>query len=401
MRDMGTNNSAHHDDDRGEEQQQQQHKEERESMEMVEVQVHEQQLNEGEQELKEEEMEVEPLLLLPQTNNIRKNDDDSDGIIGSSGSGSGIDDGNTHIRTQMQQRPQHRDLEMIELELIQEMVGQEEAMAEEDDDLQKELLSLQRGPVQDYHHHYDGTPRPSVSPLPLLARLRQSEILSSRAPLTTVLMYGLAGVGSIVFAELMPLWLLLPPPPHGMGLSLGPSDLGILNSISGVAMLLFNTFCTHRVLNRFGLLHGFRIGAIVMVPLFPLFPQISRLATWPAVSWCLVALGFTMRYVSSQLSFTSVNILVNNSVTARSMGKINGISQSVVALMRACAPLLIGSVFALSVSVSVPLVFDVHFAFYLLSAVHAAMFLLTIGLPETLNAPKTEPYPGRHRQADR
>ncbi len=89
--------------------------------------------------------------------------------------------------------------------------------------------------------------------------------------------------------------------------------------------------------------------------------------------------------------FSSVFALISNSAEKECMGRVNGISQSLVALFRAIGPPTAGQLFAWSVAeTSAQFPRNVFFNYALQLGAFALIFLLSLGLSHDLNHPRDE-----------
>mmetsp|Transcript_11135 Transcript_11135/g.41604 ORF Transcript_11135/g.41604 Transcript_11135/m.41604 type:complete len:572 (-) Transcript_11135:96-1811(-) len=237
----------------------------------------------------------------------------------------------------------------------------------------------------------EDTPIKPVEKRSFFASLKQSEILSTPAPLTTSLIYSTLGFNSVLFSEVLPLWAVLSP--KKWGIDFNSSDLGVLMSASGIFILFFNLIFLHKIIDRIGALNTLRTGALLGMPFLCIFPEIS-LFFFPRPAmflvWSTLFILVLIRQLTSQLCFSPSIMMINNSVTFRSMGTINGISQSAVAFMRALSPALGGSVFAMSVNNNI-IPFDVHLVWVWMALNNLITMSLSFLLPKSINEPKNVP----------
>ena len=92
--------------------------------------------------------------------------------------------------------------------------------------------------------------------------------------------------------------------------------------------------------------------------------------------------------LSRIFSFTTVNVLINNSTYADYRGKVNGLGQVFAAFARFIGPSLGSNIFAWSISEERPFPFHYGFTYYLLGLMMIFIAFYIYLLPESINRPK-------------
>ena len=92
--------------------------------------------------------------------------------------------------------------------------------------------------------------------------------------------------------------------------------------------------------------------------------------------------------LSRIFSFTTVNVLINNSTYADYRGKVNGLGQVFAAFARFIGPSLGSNIFAWSISEERPFPFHYGFTYYLLGIMMIFIAFYIYLLPESINRPK-------------
>ncbi len=91
------------------------------------------------------------------------------------------------------------------------------------------------------------------TPIPIhrsfIQKIRSNPIFESWVPMVTVFVYVFYGLGSIVWYEITPLWMVLSVKEGGLGFS--EREPGILAAITGVFVLLFQLFICARIMGMF------------------------------------------------------------------------------------------------------------------------------------------------------
>ncbi|KAL0482931.1 hypothetical protein AKO1_010370 [Acrasis kona] len=212
----------------------------------------------------------------------------------------------------------------------------------------------------------------------------KNEITTTRAPLLTCFIYSLLGLVTISFQEVIPLWSLLPLSQKGLGFD--PSKIGILGLVSGFVIGFLQIALMARILKKFGAMWAFRIASLIVVPFFPFYPEISYLGGNSVLLWAVLIVVFFIRFSCTECMYTCMNLMMNNSVTSVSRGKLNGLAMSLISLMRAIGPA--GGAALFSLSNFLPFPFDVHLMFILFSVSFTIIFCISLALPKTINEPK-------------
>ncbi|KAJ1980382.1 hypothetical protein H4R33_005485 [Dimargaris cristalligena] len=220
--------------------------------------------------------------------------------------------------------------------------------------------------------------------------------------------FGLSLV-AIMFDELYPVWSATHPDLGGIGLN--SQTIGFTLSAAGIAVLYVQITVYPKIQRYLGSLLCFRYGMLLYTvlalafpfiaalesgrrthPSLPLSPTFSNHETFlmpPAdtpptsesirgITWVILILALILRVISNTLSFTSSNILVNNSVPKReALGTVNGVGQTAGSLGRSIGPLLAGAVWSWSLASGHGFPFDFHFVFFVISLFAFVTFLVT------------------------
>eukprot|EP00966_Prymnesium_polylepis_P016884 389347-Prymnesium_polylepis.2 len=177
---------------------------------------------------------------------------------------------------------------------------------------------------------------------------------------------------TIFFDECLPLWAAAPPTLGGCGLK--SAELGLIMATSGGALTLFQFVGYPRLTKRWPCSTLLSASAAGYAALALATPLVGRLARRPPHGHTLL-LGVLMAHNAlgkclASACFTSVFLLINNSVTAAHRGRVNGLAMSLSSGFKAAGPTLGAVLFASSLAGRVPLGLGVWTAFM---AVAAAM----------------------------
>ena len=213
-----------------------------------------------------------------------------------------------------------------------------------------------------------------------------SSNLLARAPIISTLMYSLMGMHQIVFDEVLPIWIWTPITNNGLGLV--PYKIGIIQGIIGFC-LFFNQFTLIPwFINKFEPKRANQLAVLIIIPFSLGIVEIYRIAKIQNIEWLiwlLLIILLQIRLIFASIAFTSVILLVNNSVPKESLGTLNGISQSAVAFTRGIGPSIATPLFAFSISGSSFFPFDVHLSFYFSAFIIALMLPFSLLLPPKKN----------------
>eukprot|EP00697_Spironema_sp_BW2_P015705 gnl/Spiro4/6659_TR3438_c0_g1_i1.p1 gnl/Spiro4/6659_TR3438_c0_g1~~gnl/Spiro4/6659_TR3438_c0_g1_i1.p1 ORF type:complete len:456 (+),score=43.05 gnl/Spiro4/6659_TR3438_c0_g1_i1:179-1546(+) len=164
-------------------------------------------------------------------------------------------------------------------------------------------------------------------------------------------LYGALGFSATLLDELIPVWAVSTV--EAGGLLFDAKRTGIVNALAGLMSLIVLLFIYQPLAGHLSMVRSFRIGILVYAPsvlLFPLLNLVLRAGAPMPLLWFLLAIACFVRAVASQFSFSSIFVLITNSVPHNMMGAAHGLGQSLVALMRVISPFFAGAMYAWSVS---------------------------------------------------
>lgn len=207
--------------------------------------------------------------------------------------------------------------------------------------------------------------------------------MRDRAVLTSTLVYaGLSLIG-IVAAEIFPLFVLNPPE-HG-GFSWHTGDLGMLATVCGPVLMVYQALVFDRVVEGVGVVTALRfcLGATAVFTAATPLVSITLLA--PKFVQTLVIYVLYIAMTIARLScFTCTFIVVANAARPGDRGKVNGVGQAMASLVRAVGPAVGTAVFAWSVSRGAATVgwpFDASFMWNACALATVAVLAFTYWLP--------------------
>ncbi|KAJ9055275.1 hypothetical protein DSO57_1005381 [Entomophthora muscae] len=156
---------------------------------------------------------------------------------------------------------------------------------------------------------------------------------------------------SVIQSELIPLWAATPL--NLGGLAFNSSDIGTLMAFGGASLLFIQLIVYVPVQRQIGTLALYRkayVAYSLVVLLYPAtYPFATHNLNW--LLWASLFLLTALRTGCHVFAVTSINILLAETCSnKKTLGKINGISQTSGSLMRAIGPTFCGIVFSWSLT---------------------------------------------------
>lgn len=179
-------------------------------------------------------------------------------------------------------------------------------------------------------------------PLPLSA-------LMTPHVLIVILNYGTLALFDIALRSLIPVFYATPVNMGGLGLD--PPRIGNILSIFGIANGLFQVFLFARLHDRFGTKVVYTCGIATSVPIIIAFPIINVLSQTygiGAMVWLAVALQLIISTLLNMCFACAAIYIAAASPNRASLGAVNGLAQTVAALVRIIGPASAMSMFSFS-----------------------------------------------------
>jgi len=210
--------------------------------------------------------------------------------------------------------------------------------------------------------------------------------------------YCLIALTSITVQELVSLFVMTPSA-HG-GLDGEPADIGRIFSVIGVCGVTFEMFLGPPVVKRLGLIRAVKVGlctSAIFTVLTPFVPQALPASRGFSSQWRFGAITAlqVVRGWGDYFVFSSVFVLVNNSVPANCRGRVNGLATTVASIFKAAGPAVGTALFACSLHLGLGPPLDIHLLFLVVGAVVATFCVVGA---DRIPAWATLPYdeqPGR------
>jgi MFS family permease len=104
---------------------------------------------------------------------------------------------------------------------------------------------------------------------------------------------------------------------------------------------------------------------------------------------------FALRKALAEMSFTNMNLVLNNSVPSGRRGVFNGFSMAVSGFGKMAGPAIGGPLFAWSITNGLGWPFDHSLSFYGCAMITAILAWITFRMPESIAFPCEEDHEGK------
>jgi hypothetical protein len=164
--------------------------------------------------------------------------------------------------------------------------------------------------------------------------------------------------------------------------------------VGGVAAIFIQLLIYTPLANRLGLTRMINVGLLLGIPLFAVFPTLKYLAP-PYLEtlkpWQLKIIIYSLFCVhtfASECMFSAIMTMICNSVPNRLLGCANGISQSVVGLLRGIGPFAGASLFQWTLQPHHSFPINHYLVFFILECCLLGVAVINVRLaPESLDHP--------------
>jgi MFS family permease len=223
------------------------------------------------------------------------------------------------------------------------------------------------------------------------ARTSKWQVLSQPKVRMSIIVYTVLSLVGIAYDESYSLWASTSADIGGLGFD--STKIGISLAMSGSINIIGTVFVFPPIANRFGPLRTMRMMLLISIPSLALMPHVSTLAqhTDTVAMWIVLTLLSAIRNVTVTACFTSIMLIINNSVTADYRGSVNGLAMQVGSLAKASGPALAGAIFAWSLTNDIGYPFDAHLIYYIIAIGTIGVYIASLALPVELDQPPHEP----------
>ncbi|KAJ3224938.1 hypothetical protein HDU78_010805, partial [Chytriomyces hyalinus] len=198
--------------------------------------------------------------------------------------------------------------------------------------------------------------------------------------------YTMLAFQTIILDEVFNLWVVTPREDGGLGYS--SADVGISLSLISFIALYFQ-LRTYPFLVRFRTpLSLFRIGLALYIPPYLMHPIISGIIApncSTTFTYACLIINLAFLQFSNILCFTSIFIVINNSVSAsnkQQLSTVTGITQTCAAFVRSIGPALGGVLWAWSITNGMASPFNYWFVFLAIAGMGVGTWIQAQWIPE-------------------
>ncbi|KAI5670677.1 hypothetical protein M9H77_11041 [Catharanthus roseus] len=152
--------------------------------------------------------------------------------------------------------------------------------------------------------------------------------------MSSIIVYCIFSLHDMAYSEIFSLWAVSPR--KFGGLSFSTQDVGVVLSISGFGLLVFQLSLYPFVEKRFGPIPTARVAGVLTIPLLTSYPFIAMLSGF-ALALMLNCASLFKNVLSTSI-ITGTFILQNNAVDQHQRGAANGIAMTAMSLCKAVGP---------------------------------------------------------------
>jgi MFS family permease len=164
----------------------------------------------------------------------------------------------------------------------------------------------------------------------------------------TIFGYAMIALKNVIFEELFSLWAVAP---VDNGLGLHPHQIGGILSIMGGLTLVSQLIVYPLMTKRWSPYKLYQVTLPIFLFVWAALPSLVYIAKDPLRQYLVPALTILMglRRFAIVTTFTSMNIMITQAATDKTMGLVNGLAQTVISLVRGIGPIIGGSMWSWSV----------------------------------------------------
>jgi MFS family permease len=225
------------------------------------------------------------------------------------------------------------------------------------------------------------------------------QILIQPGILKILVTYMLLSTISIGFDEAFPLWAMSTTEKGGLNIS--SPQVGNILSVTGAMLVVFTVVICPRVTNYYGTQKTFLIAQLSGAPLVIMIPVIRNLQDLVHLNsttsqWLIMTL-FILFKMSTNLAFSTIALIINQSVPSNKRASINGLAMTLGSFAKGIGPIICSIILAWSINDHLSYPLNYHLLFIVLaiaSVISFALFLShyrrTIAITSQQNISKEE-----------
>lgn len=206
------------------------------------------------------------------------------------------------------------------------------------------------------------------------------EVMKSPFVPTILTLYSLASFNSNAFSDVFPIWCWADR--KNGGLEFNPQEIGNSLAISFLLIVVVQQRVYGMLVNKYGCSKVFSIGIYVMLPTILIFPEQTLIAYDERLLKISLVVSVLIWNLFGYINFTTINVMVNDSVTPNKRAKLNSLSQCVGSLFRALGPYISGAVYSSTAKSGIGYPLDYHTIFYVIGIDILVQLYIAKDLPE-------------------
>eukprot|EP01112_Ceratiomyxa_fruticulosa_P016045 TRINITY_DN4813_c0_g2_i1.p1 TRINITY_DN4813_c0_g2~~TRINITY_DN4813_c0_g2_i1.p1 ORF type:complete len:566 (-),score=80.97 TRINITY_DN4813_c0_g2_i1:33-1730(-) len=214
----------------------------------------------------------------------------------------------------------------------------------------------------------------------LLSLLKQTDIY------TSLLCYLFLVICVVLYLEMFTLWATSSITDGGLNFK--SDQIGFALTSIGFVLVPYQLFVFPNIERKIGSLRLFRVAMFCQAIVFPCFPLLNNFLSNKYALWIGLFIANIFRASSTTTAYTSLYVLINNSVDPRKRGSVNGIAESIASVAKGCAPIIGGLVFSWSLTNGMPFPFNYFFVFLMASTISGIGWILSLRLSKRIDSIK-------------
>lgn len=178
--------------------------------------------------------------------------------------------------------------------------------------------------------------------VPQKQKKNRKSLLKNWPAMSSISIYCVYSLHDMAYSEIFSLWAVSLKKYGGLGFS--TSDVGVVLSITGFGLLIFQLLIFPPLANKAGAILISRIAAVLTIPLLAIYPFIGMLSD--VLLWLALICASLLKNILAVTICTGSFILLNNSVPQDQRGAANGLSMTGMSFFKTLGPTGGGSLFA-------------------------------------------------------
>eukprot|EP01028_Stygiella_incarcerata_P007102 TRINITY_DN28_c0_g2_i1.p1 TRINITY_DN28_c0_g2~~TRINITY_DN28_c0_g2_i1.p1 ORF type:complete len:645 (+),score=196.22 TRINITY_DN28_c0_g2_i1:138-2072(+) len=151
-----------------------------------------------------------------------------------------------------------------------------------------------------------------------------------------IISFGCVSLLHISFDTIIPLIIAMNKSDGGLGFT--AEEIAMAQAFGAVVMFFGQGIFYLPIVKRLGVVITSRVGMVLMVPLFALFPCIVFAVGKTLFVWGAIGLFMALRAISDVFLYSTLNVIIGQAPEPLVRGRVSGIAHSTMSLMQAVGP---------------------------------------------------------------